>query len=227
VGDRASLRYFFPLPFILAFIIASFDLPWKKLLWIPVAISVLYLIPTLYYLSVEPTNYKAVQFVRTDLSDATNTIIWNDVGADTELPQNKSAYLLTDKNECASKCEATIQYNLEKDFKPLVLDAHSDPAKIIAITKNAQVYFVERAASSASAASTSPNLQLIAAFTNPTADLEYYSADDSGNYFDLKYFELSRYGPNIYIYKAVRWPQTVYEHEPTSHRQGRWARRSV
>ncbi len=196
--DKAALRYSFPIPFFLAFIVASYDFSFKKILWIPIAVSALYLVPTLYFLSVQTTSYEAVNFVRNNFATSSDVVFINHVGADTELPQNKSSYLLSKPNECGSLCFATIEYDLLEDFKPLVLDAHTDPAKLAIAIKHANVYLVERAASS------SASLSLVAKFTNPVEDLNYYSADNTGSYFDPAYFIVTRYGPNIYIYKMIR-----------------------
>ncbi|MFA6459150.1 MAG: hypothetical protein WCV79_02005 [Candidatus Paceibacterota bacterium] len=193
--DKAALRYLFPVPFFFAFIIASFDIPYRRVFLLPVFISVIYLAPTLYYLSVPTTSHGAVRYVEETYRDDEKAVFINHVGADTPLPQNKSSYLLAKEIECGSKCRATIERDLNNDFKPMVIDAHTETAKFDAAQIGKDVYLVERAASS------SPELVLVAKFTNPVEDLNYYSLDNTGSYFDPAYFGLSRYGPNIYIYK--------------------------
>jgi hypothetical protein len=196
--DKAALRYSFPIPFFITFLIVSFDIKWRKLLLVLPVISVLYLIPTLYYLSVGTTSHQAVRFIRESLSNSTNTVIYNKVGADTPVPINKSSYELFDANQCGSLCNAELEYNLEKDFKPVtVLDSHTNVAKLVNVMKGADQYYVLRSAS------TSPNLLLVASFRAPVLDLNYYSADNSGSYIDPLYFKLERFGPNIYIYKNL------------------------
>ena len=192
--DKAALRYSFPIPFFIAFLISSFDFPWRKILLFPAVLSVVYLVPTLYFLSVPTTSHETVNFIRTNFSSDWHAIFINLVGADTPIPQNKFSYELWKTSDCESKCQATISYDLEKDFKPLVLDSHIDPAKLSEALKGKSVYFILREASS------TPSLSLVASFTAPVADLNYYSADNSGSYFDPAYFNLKRFGPNIYIY---------------------------
>lgn len=195
--DKAALRYSFPIPFLLAFFLSSFDFPWRKVLLVPAVLSVVYLVPTLYFLSVPTTSHETVSFVRTNFSTDSQVVFWNEVGADTPIPQNKSSYELFKAGDCASKCQATIKHNLESDFKPLVLDSHIDPNKLAGVLNGKAVYFVMRAAS------TTPSLKLRASFVGPVEDLNYYSADNSGSYFDLAYFNLKRFGPNIYIYEKI------------------------
>ena len=194
IADKAFLRYSFPVPFFMAFIIASFDFSFRRILLIPVVISVIYLVPTLYLLSVPTTSHKAVNFIRTNFSSDSNAVFVNMI-VDTAMPRNKLSFELFEKEKCASLCKATIEYNLDKNFKPLVLDANTDPNKIDEAIKEKTLYFVLRAASS------SPYLLKVASFTAPVEDTDYYSADNSGNYFAPVYFNLDRFGPNIYIYK--------------------------
>ena len=198
VVDKAALRYSFPIPFFITFLVASFDFPWRKILLIPIAVSIIYLIPTLYFLSVPTTSHKAVDFVRSNYSSDSNAVFFNKVGADTPIPQNKLSYELFTKASCGSLCQATIKHDLNNDFKPItVLDAHTDPNELLKVMKGKTVYHVLRAASS------SPDLLEIASFKGPVVDLDYYSADNSGSYFDFAYFKLERFGPNIYIYEKI------------------------
>ena len=195
--DKAALRYSFPIPFLMAFLISSLDFPFRKALLIPATISVIYLLPTLYFLSVPTTSHLAVDFVRTELSSDPKAVIWNKVGADTPIPQNKLSYELFLEGKCGSLCRATLKYDLEKDFKPVTaLDVHTDLGRLEEVMKDASVYYVLRAASS------TPDLVEVSSFTGPVVDLNYYSADNSGSYFDPAYLMLKRFGPNIYIYKS-------------------------
>lgn len=196
--DKAALRYSFPVPFFLTFLIASFDIEWRKIFLLPVVISIIYLVPTLYFLSVPTTSHQAVSFIKTNFSADSEAVFFNLVGADTPIPQNKLSYELFKKEACGSLCQATIKYDLDKDFKPLtVLDAHTDEEKLREIIKNRAKYLVLRQTSS------TPSLLEIASFKGPVVDLNYYSADNSGSYFDLSYFKLKRFGPNIYIYEEI------------------------
>jgi hypothetical protein len=196
--DKAALRYSFPIPFFITFIIASFDIKWKKVLLIFPLISVIYLIPTLYYLSVDTTSHEAVQYIRENLADDGKVVIFNKVGADTPIPQNKLSYELFKTDQCGSLCRATIQYDLESDFKPItVLDSHSNIEELNKTMRGATKYFVLRSVNP------NPDLVLVASFTAQVEDLNYYSADNSGSYIDQVYFRLGRFGPNIYVYKDL------------------------
>ena len=197
IGSQSSLRYLFPVPFFLTAVLASYDFTFKKLLYAPLAVSIIYLAPTLIYLSSKTTSHELVSFVRENFSDDKGSVIINNIGVDAPLPINKRSFLFAKEAECGSLCQATIRYDLKNDFKPLVFDSHTDQSRIGDVIKNLKVYYLERYAT------TSSQLYLTTSFTNPVMDNRYYSLDNSGNYFDLTYFKLRAFGPNIYMYEKI------------------------
>ncbi len=202
-NDKEGVRYLFPVPFLLMTLIASYRVDWKKIFLIPAIITIIFIVPTIYFLSIETTSHRAISYVREKFGNSDDVVFINHVGADTPIPQNKASYLLSKEVECGTKCQITIEKDLEKDFKPLSLDNHTDPVKLKKALEHADVYFVERAVS------TSTNMLLVDSFTNPIDDLNFYSLDNTGSYFDLNYFGIKQYGPNIYIYRQQNQRKVV------------------
>jgi hypothetical protein len=195
ISGNSSLRYLFPLPFFLLFIIASFEITWKKIWFALGFLSFVFIIPTLYYLSVPTTNYKLVTYLTQNFGASGNIIFVNHAGGDVFLPRNKMSYLLLQESKCISRCKATIEYNLESGFRPVVLDEQTDLSKVSYVDK--QVYYIEKDMS------VDKNLKLVQSFGNSKIDSNYYSLDNAGNYFDLSYFSIKRFGQNLYVFKAL------------------------
>lgn len=197
VGDQSSLRYLFPLPFFFTLILSSYEFGFKKMILIPVALSVVYFVPTLYYLSISTTSNNLVEYIKEVYASDADSVFVNNVGVDAPLPQNKKSYLLVKNNECGSLCKSTIKYDLENNFGPYVLDSHTDISKTNFLNNKSKIYFLERNST------TTKEYELVKSFTNPVKDNKYFSADSSGSYLDLSYFRVRNYGPNLYIYKKI------------------------
>lgn len=196
VVPQSALRYLFPLPFFLAFFIASFEYSFRKILLVPAFIVLLYLVHSLYYISIPTTSHNLVDFIEKSFYSNENTVLINNVGVDAPVLLNKKSAALFKDRECGSLCKVTISSDLQSSFKPLVLDFHTDSSRIPDLS-NKDTYLISRAAT------TSSDFKLFASFTNNVPDTGYYSLDSSGNYFDFSYLKLRNFGPNLYIYRKV------------------------
>ncbi len=185
---RSSLRYLFPIGFFLIFILSSMNLKFNKLGGLIGAFSVLNYIFLLYFLSVPTTYNQAYKWVNNNLSTR-DAVIFNNV-TELQLVKNKQSSLLTQDSFCSSKCKYIISLDLNKEFKPLVIDSISHPYE--KIVKNAYYIYDH--------ATTSKDYLFVTSFTNNS---EYYHSVDYniGNYFDLSFYNIGRLGRNIYIYK--------------------------
>ncbi len=189
------LRYLVSLNFFLFFILISLHPLSKKFLYPIVGISCVYFALTLYYLSISTTYNHALNWVNINLSEKNITIIDNI--RDFRLTKNKASSLLSQDIYCGTKCKATIDSDLNKNFLPLVLDDQSVNSATSSMKNFKGVYLIEERQT------TKPDYILIAQFTNPTKD--YHSVDyNMGNYFDLDYFKIRSLGKNIYIYQAQK-----------------------
>lgn len=195
-GPQSSLRYMFPVPFFLIYFIGAFDLKFKKIFLLPVFVSVFYSVFTLYLLSIQTTNYMAVKFVRDNFSSNNSALFINNVGADTPIPRNKKSYSLVPPKLCGSLCSDVLMREKDIDFKPVVIDSHYDLATVQKNINTSYIYVVSRYYQK--------DMDLIASFTNPVLDNRYYSLDSSGNYFDINFFKVRNFGPNIYIYRVQK-----------------------
>lgn len=196
VSPQSALRYLFPLPFFIAFFIASLEFDFKKILLVPVFIVFLYLVISLYYISIPTTSHEFFKFINNNFYSKEKAILINYVGVDAPLLLNKKTAVLFKDSECGSLCKITIKQDLQPNFNPLIIDYHTDNSKIPNFI-DSEVYLILRSAT------TSKDLELYTSFTNNVSDNAYYSLDSSGNYFDLSYFTLRNFGPNLYIYKKV------------------------
>jgi len=195
LGLTSKLRYLFQLGFFLVLAIASFDLKFSKKLYIIGGISLVYYIFTIYCLSVPTTYNQAYEWIKNNYGNQEIVIVNKTLGVQLQLPKNKKSYLLIDEKYCATKCLNTLEYDLNSDFKPVVIDEKSrETIDVFALDKD--LYFIE------SAATSSKKVQLVKFFGNKINDSLYYSVDSNmGNYFDLNYFKIKNLGSNIYIYK--------------------------
>jgi hypothetical protein len=187
---KSSLRYLFPLGFFLIFLVASFSPDFKKYFYAIGFISIVFFVFNLYYLSSPTTYNKAYDWVNTNLGSK-NVLVINEV-PELQLIKNKESSLLMDKRWCSTKCQNIIQFDLNKDFKPIVVDPLSKNSPI----KGRQVstYFI------LDHISTSTELYAVATFYNGTNT--YHSIDyNLGNYWDLSFFKTKNFGKSIYIYK--------------------------
>ena len=185
-----SLRYLFPLGFFLVFIIASFDIQYKKFFTVIAVISIIFQIYTLYYLSIPTTYNNAYTWVITSLSKSDITIV-NDVSG-LQLIKNKKSGVLNREGFCASKCLNIIAFDLNRDFVPLVLDKDSS---VFDITKiKGEVYYI------VTSSSPTNGFILVKSFVNPS--VKNHTVDyNMGNYFDSSFFKIKNLGENIYVYK--------------------------
>lgn len=185
-----SLRYLFPLGFFLIFMIASFDIKYKKVFTGIAVVSVIFQVYTLYYLSVPTTYNDAYTWVKVTLSKNDVTII-NDV-SELQLIKNKKSDVLNREGFCASKCQNIIAFDLNRDFVPLVLDKDSLGFDITKI--KGELYYI--------GTSSVPlkGFVSVKSFVNPS--VKNHTVDyNMGNYFDISFFKIKNLGENIYVYK--------------------------
>lgn len=197
IGDTSSLRYLFPIPFFLLYLFASYEIKLSKVLVTVVSISLLFLIPTIYFLSVSTSSHELVSYLKLNYSNNQNVVFINNVGVDAPIPENKNSYLLKKESECGSLCKETIKLDLHKDFKPYVVDAHTDNIKAKEVLKNLEKYYIERSPI------IDPSYIFVKSFTNPGLEGQYFTADGAGNYWNISYFMIKRFGPDLYVYKRI------------------------
>lgn len=187
-----SLRYVFPLGFFFLFILASFDIKFKKLFYFIGSFSIIYYIFTLYYLSIPTTYNLAYNWVGQNLSSKEVTIV-NPI-RELQLIKNKKSDEFIKPEFCVTKCKNIIKYDLNKDFKPLVLDKDSFDFDITKL--KGEVYYIDVKEVNL------PGFNPYITFNNPTRD--YHSVDyNLGNYFDIDFFRIKNLGKNVYIYRKI------------------------
>ncbi len=186
---RGSLRYLFPLPFFLIFIIASFNIRFKKIFFVIGSVSLVFHIFTIYYLSVPTTYNRAYVWVNEKLADKNITII-NEI-PELQLQKNRESSLQTSDMYCASKCKNIIAHDLNREFKPLVIDYIS---KEDDYSNGREIYYVKEVQIS------DPNFELLYSFTNP-GKVHHSVEYNVGSYFDANYIRLNSLGKNIFIYR--------------------------
>jgi len=190
-GIYTYIRYLFPLAFFIITMIASFDIQFKKYFYIIAIISLIYFIPTIYFLSASTTLNQARNWIVENINNE-NNIIENQIRS-LDLPKNKKSYLLTADNYCASQCENIIKYDLNNYFKPLIIDKYTQVGETGNNDLN-HYLIVEKPAPENS------DLILIKSFTNPP-QASYNLDGHMANYFDLNFFRIKNFGPDIYIYQ--------------------------
>ncbi|MCW1891756.1 MAG: hypothetical protein KIH65_000730 [Candidatus Uhrbacteria bacterium] len=192
-----KLRYLFHLGFFLTFLLASFNISFKKKMYVIGGISLLYGLFTVYMLAVPTTYNRAYDWVKREFADSDIVIVNKAVGPMLQLPKNKSSYLLIEKESCATKCLNTLKDDLHREFKPITIDEKSiKTIDVMDLAKGKDLYFI------LSTATSSQDMQQVAFFGNPIDDARYYSVDfNIGNYFDMNYLRARNLGHNIYIYK--------------------------
>lgn len=189
-GLDEYIRYLFPIGFFLILIIASFNLYFKKYYHLITLISLVYFIPTLYFLSVPTTLNQARHWVVDNLNQPDSVIV-NQI-AHLDLPKNKESYQLLADYYCASKCQNIIDQNLNQSYQYLIFDKYVKPD--IPIPQTDSLYYIQYESG------TNPNLELVASFTNATH--KGFTLDGRmANYFDWDFFHLKNFGPDIYIYQ--------------------------
>jgi hypothetical protein len=192
--DTSSyMRYLFPLGFFLTFLISSFNLKFRGKIFYPIMfISVLFGSLTLYYLSVPTTYNLAFNWVEKNLSSK-DVLIINKVG-ELQLTKNKESSLLSEDQFCATKCHNTIDFSLNTQFKPLVVDLLSKPFNETNY-RGSIYYILDKKANDSTLLET-------AVFENNSP--KFHTVDyNIGSYFDLSYFRLKNFGRNVYIYKKI------------------------
>lgn len=189
---KSYLRYLFPLGFFLILIISSFDLKFKKAFYFVGSFSAIFYLFTLYYLCVPTTYNETYDWVNKNLSSE-DVIIINEV-SELQLIKNKESSVFTENNFCVSKCHNIINFNLNSDFRPLVIDLISKKFEVP--LKGKDVYYIKDNWIDNS------SLKFIKSFENYGS--VYHSVDyNMGNYFDPNYFRIKNLGKNIYIYRDI------------------------
>ncbi len=187
------LRYLVPLNFFLFFILSSLNLKFKNYFYPIIAVSLLYFILTLYYLSIPTTYNKAVIWIDENLRNVDTTIISS--VHDFRLTKNKKSSIMAQDLFCGTKCKSIIENDLNSDFKPLVIDDQSLMTATSTVKSYKGFYFIEEKPL------TDPRYEKIAEFTNNSKD--YFSVDyNLGFYLNFDYLKIDRLGKNIYIYRA-------------------------
>ena len=189
------IHYSFPFAFFLVLIISSLDLKFSKIFYFLGLISLVYFIFSLYYLSLPTTYNEAANWILKNLNQK-ETIIINEI-RNLDLPKNKSSYLLTAENYCASICQNVIANDLNKEFLPLVIDKYSKadwPKEVDQKTKENFVITDKLL--------TASDFELEASLTNPI-EIGFSADGKMANYFDFDFFKIKNFGPNIYIYRTL------------------------
>lgn len=190
-GDLSLLlRYMFPLGFFLIFIIASFNIKFKKAFYVIAGVSLIYYIFTLYYLSIPTTYNQTYNWVNNSLGDK-KVLIINSV-QELDLKKNKESSLLIRKISCATKCQNIINFDLNKNFQFVVLDKESEYFDFSKLRND--IYYVR------DSVATSTSLVLIESYVN-SSKTRHTIDYNMGNYLDLSYFRIKNLGSDIYIYK--------------------------
>lgn len=193
VDFQSALRYLFPLGFFIILLIASFKTYFSKVFYLIGLISLIYFVPTLYFLSIPTTYNQAYSWILNNLNDQGNVII-NNV-AQLQLSKNKASYLLERPDKCSTRCHNVIDYNLNGDIKPLIIDQFSQKDLTF---DGKDIYYIEETSQPAN------DRQLVKTFKNNINDRFYYEVDyNMGNYFDLNYWKIRNLGKNVYIYKKI------------------------
>jgi len=181
------IRYSFPLAFFLILIISSFNIKFKKIFYFIALISLIYFIPTLYFLSAPTTFNQARNWIIKNLNQE-NIIIVNNINH-LELPKNKASYELLTDYYCASKCQNVIEHDLNQEYKYIATDKYvRDDIKMPA---GKEIYYLDYQTGDG---------QLMSSFTNPT-ESSFNLDGRMANYFDFAFFRIKNFGPDIYIYK--------------------------
>jgi len=109
--DYSYTRFLFPLAPFIMMIVVSLDIKFRKVFYLIGAVSMVYFLFTIYYMSV-PTTYNVA---RNYVINVPNL----------QLPKNKKSYLNIQSKFCSSKCREIIENDLNKDFLPLIIDEYS------------------------------------------------------------------------------------------------------
>jgi len=189
-GIYYYIRYIFPFSFFLIFIIASFDIKFKKVFIVIASVSLVYYLFTLYFLSVPTTYNQAKSWAVKDLNNQ-NNIVYNSIST-IQFEKNKASYLITKDYFCASKCRYAIANNFDANFKPLVIDEHAIENYQAEIGRN-KFFIID-------AVNDNQQWELIKKIGNGN-DLNFSVEGKVANYFDFNYFRIKNFGPEIYIYR--------------------------
>ncbi|MFH1890141.1 MAG: hypothetical protein ABIJ91_01055 [Candidatus Kuenenbacteria bacterium] len=180
-------RYSFPLGFFLILIIASFNVQFKKIFYVLGFVSIIYFIPTIYFLSVPTTLNQARNWILDNIN-YDNIVIDSRVRS-LELPKNKKSYEAVKEEYCSSKCKNIIKNNLNNNFKPLLIDKYT--RNDFAPEDGDKKYLV-----------TGEILKdqiPVVSFTNKVG-IGYDVDGRMANYFDLYFFTIKNFGSDIFIY---------------------------
>ena len=170
---------------------ASFNLKFRWFFYPITAISLIYYGFTLYFLSVPTTLNQARDWVTANLNQP-GVVIHNQI-RDLELPKNKSSYLLTQDYYCSSKCQAIIEYDLNQDFKPVIIDKYTRPDAVVA--DGAIQYEITDEPSA------DISRQLVADFGNHLSSGDFNLDGRMANYFDFDFFRIKNFGQDVYVWQ--------------------------
>lgn len=190
---HSNIRYSFPFVFFLIFIIISFNIKFKKIFYLFGLISIIFFVFTLYYLSIPTTYNLAYDWTIKNLNQE-NIVIFNNV-PQIQLPKNKKSYSLVQDYFCASKCQNVKTNNLNNHLNYLIIDQYV--REDVLPPDNLDQYYLSDNRFN------DHNYELITSFLSGT-DTDFSLDVRMGNYFDLRFFQANRFGPDVYIYKKLK-----------------------
>src|SRR3989344_699202 len=189
---EAFARYMFPFGFLLTFILMSLNIKFTKLHYTLGGISIIYFIFAMTFISI-PTSYNLTRDWIIENLNQDKTIVVNKIHG-LELPKNKDSYYTYQDYYCATKCKNTIKNNINNHIKYITIDLHSKKEDYESSYTN--IYYITKEKS------TESNLNLIKSFAEDGID-NFELDGRMGNYFDLDFFRIKMFGPDIYIYKKI------------------------
>jgi hypothetical protein len=190
---KTDLRYLFPLGFFLVFAVSGLNIKFNKLFYVLGLVSSVFYVFLLYYLSIPTTYNYAYDWVVDNLGDK-QVVVENKI-AELQLKKNNQSSLITKDESCATKCKTIISFDLNGNFKPVVVDLLSKSIDLTSL--NTDVYYIyEKPIEDG-------NLEFVIKFDNTSK--YYHSVEyNVGTYFDPTFFGIKNFGKNIYIYKLSK-----------------------
>jgi hypothetical protein len=192
IETYSYLRYLLPVPFILMMILSTYQQVNRRVYVACTFISVVFALRLLWLLAIPLTYNQAINWTVNNLSSR-QVVLENKVHYDFDLPRNETSTSLMLESQCGSVCQFDRAQGAYRDFKPIVIDEHSDPVKVVtAILPSARYIYT-----------TNPKSEgdLVASFVTGAPDSAFPSLNFMGSYFDPMFWKLDRLGRNIYIYR--------------------------
>lgn len=191
------IRYVIPISFFFSFVLASFEIKidWKfKTLSV---VSIIYWLFVLYYLSVPTTYIEALNYVSSNLNRS-GVVVFNKASQEFDLQKNREAYAISDDSMCGSKCKYIMNSNIRSEIKYILINSQTKSE-----FSNSALYDGKEVYSIYNETQIDPNMVLVRSFINNTVDKQRFFIDLIGSYFEPEFFNMGRFGKNLYIYKAI------------------------